>query len=1032
MTIEIAKDILGKIVTFTLQNSNILDEERSNNLNKLKKYIEESKNILGDIKGLLKGSNSEDNYLYIKYLKDIIKDIKVKYLDICSVLASDLDIELKQEFFTKLTNKEKINYLEDKKSIDIETIKLLNEVLKEKNKENFLNEIVINKDILEKIKNGSLVINSDNINKKHLEIEDFYRKVNGYSLSKGILKYYYLSNDFCEFIKRNNNIIPYLDNYSISLDQIDNNALNLLVLEYPLLLLKLDTIISTNNLSIETLIKIEKKNNIIAKHILISKGYYEEKEFNISLLDNSEDHTLFLYPRNNKEIIRTILNNYKYLKKFSFLSIVSILKNYALEDEIVNLLRNAEFILEVDSIYLEEILNNAGLKIAFNMLQNINILNKVNNLDLKIIDNEKIFVKGFLDSFLLVNKSRHSMLKRMLELLDNNDIENYLFKPYIINKLTNNEIIFLSTKIRINANSIYQNKELILRFTNKDYRMLIDKMWEIWGLDFTYILDNKIFKIVYNKDLESFKKEEIEEIKYLMQLVYSRSNNLVIDPYINVNSFKALIVAYQIMGIKELEKFILNGNKLVSFEEVRDLERKYIDKLSQEFWDNLDSKNEVNTYLEEIEKLNVIYYHNIELLDKLIRDNEILNSLLDLMDTYNYSSRKNSLDIIKEYFDYATYDKDKAKKNLEDFLQRFNAYLYKFKRKELKYNFEEKILENYQLKDEVRLRKQKRLGKDFLDKCKFRILVKSLSNLGNTKYKNYYLNEEIFNNLEEEYKKIISKEDFNLEDILTNILIPYSNNSNIYECLEKKNILMPKMYLKYMEKNNEEKNIADINNSLEKLLKGMHKTRVIVILNYICYHSPINFRIDEKLENKIEEIRKVIINLQGKVDVNKSLLRLDYTSIIYFDNEEEILEYMEYVKIVEDIIVKSMRFASRVISEAEVKATFRKEYTIFINDISFDYSINKKNYELNERMYLLRDIYRIFKDIDFDTILKSDRISELLFSNNNLVMIAEGYYDQFLVYFKDILENINNYNTNNLIDLFLSVSKHEKTDLTLC
>ena len=136
---------------------------------------------------------------------------------------------------------------------------------------------------------------------------------------------------------------------------------------------------------------------------------------------------------------------------------IEAINNRFSEDDIVNILRNDTFINDTSSYGIELLLNKLSFKSVFNMLQRKNIFNKINNLHVKVDNKDAIFFKGFLDSPVLVKKSEHNMIYEMLNLLSKDDVLYYITLPYILENLSNYEIINLSIDKDIKLTEIYEN-----------------------------------------------------------------------------------------------------------------------------------------------------------------------------------------------------------------------------------------------------------------------------------------------------------------------------------------------------------------------------------------------------------------------------------------------------------------------------------------------------------------------------------------------------------------------------------------------
>src|SRR5574344_163893 len=166
--------------------------------------------------------------------------------------------------------------------------------------------------------------------------------------------------------------------------------------------------------------------------------------------------------------LNEIIFNYNYLKKFDFENILTIINNYFNNDDKTKILRNEEFIANVPSYILENILNNMPFMLAFNMLQNTTILNKVNNININVCQGDVDIIKGYLNFEKLIIKTKSIMIFNMLKEINKEDILIYLNKDYIINRLTNKEIMQLTLNFNIKLNQ-FINLNTIDNITIRKY-----------------------------------------------------------------------------------------------------------------------------------------------------------------------------------------------------------------------------------------------------------------------------------------------------------------------------------------------------------------------------------------------------------------------------------------------------------------------------------------------------------------------------------------------------------------------------------
>ena len=133
----------------------------------------------------------------------------------------------------------------------------------------------------------------------------------------------------------------------------------------------------------------------------------------------------------NDNIRKIIFNTYNLFNKFIDTIMIEAINNYFEEQDILDILRNDKFINDTSSYAIELLLNKLSFKSAFNMMQRKVIFNKISHLNVEVTEKDAIFVKGYLDSPILLNKSDHNMIFEMLRLLNSKDVLYYLTLPYV-------------------------------------------------------------------------------------------------------------------------------------------------------------------------------------------------------------------------------------------------------------------------------------------------------------------------------------------------------------------------------------------------------------------------------------------------------------------------------------------------------------------------------------------------------------------------------------------------------------------------
>ncbi len=491
------KNILADIVEETLYKSKTLTKEQKNNLKIIKDYLKKSENIIEDIRTLISLRNNETYFAYDTYIKDffITSSVETKM----EVLKNSLDYEdiIKNsqifiDIWRSLNIMDKEKYLFSKKYFsDIDVLLINDSIASTGNfKENIiLNEILNNKDIRKKVPSFSIKINYSYHLLALINLNDYNmcNILTPESYTKLVLKKCKTFDEFVNLFNDNKKIFNLISNNSLIFNSKDNEAIYNFILENPNFISKF------NNkylqlFGLKEINQINKLDNLdsSARSTITSLLY----KFNENLADTyfSEEnlkkcakHSIVVYPFDNisKELCTKIFNTYPLFNRFIDTIIVEAINNNFLEEDIVNILRNDSFIDDTSSYAIELILNKLSFKAAFNMLQRKNILNKITCLNVKITQKDTIFIKGFLDSPSLIFKSYHNMVYEMLFLLDTEDIIYYISLPYIVDNLSNYEIINLISEKEIKLQEILKNEEITNKLNVSDIISLINKKFEI-------------------------------------------------------------------------------------------------------------------------------------------------------------------------------------------------------------------------------------------------------------------------------------------------------------------------------------------------------------------------------------------------------------------------------------------------------------------------------------------------------------------------------------------------------------------------
>lgn len=239
-----------------------------------------------------------------------------------------------------------------------------------------------------------------------------------------------------------------------------------------------------------------------------------------------------------------------FLKEKNYKELIEHINNLS-EDEKIDLLRNTEFINNIPSQVLSNMLNNMNFISVFNMLQNKLIFAKANDLNIKFSPKDNIFFKDLLSNNDIIKKLNHTMLKNMLLNLKKDEVTNYLSEYSINNKLTNDDIIDITTTKKID---IAKELNIIERFNKEELIKYINNYWKN-SLNYN-LLDNDYTK----KTIFKYIDINFEEVIYLYDYLSTKNNQNIKDTTNNFCSFNACLVLNEIFGVKKAIELI-NNNK---------------------------------------------------------------------------------------------------------------------------------------------------------------------------------------------------------------------------------------------------------------------------------------------------------------------------------------------------------------------------------------------------------------------------------------------------------------------------------------
>ena len=973
--------------------------------NEIINYLVNSKNYFDDLRIIISNRNNENYFCYDKYISNILKesslDIKLEILNnqnFYSDIIRNNDTYL--VIFNSLKDDEKYSYLESKKRFsDLDYFFINNFINSDFN--NYFN-IIKNYSIREKMDINSININYDNslldIDLSDYEICKYLGKEIYTTL---LLKKYNTFNEFIDLYNKENNIFNLILGNSLVFSSDSNEDIYEFILKKPNFLGKFNnkymdlfSIKEINNLKNKKDIDSDSFSNIIQRLFSFDKEN-ANKYFNEDNLLNCSKHSIVVNPfdylsDNERKII---FNNYSLFNKFIDTIMIEVMNNYFVEDDIVNMLRDDNFINDISSFAIELLLNKLSFKSSFNMLQKKNILDKINHLNININERDFAFVKGFLDSPNLISKTDHNMLFNMLNSLNEKDFYYYITLPYILENLSNNEIINLCDVKNINIHDIINSIGIMEKINTNDLINLID-LYFIKNLDLSIFYDNKLCELVFNLTKEQVDSINFNEVNYLFETIRTKGFLSQQDNDVSVLKYKSILCAYLVFGLESTLKLVNNGDKSITLDDIKLLEKDIVkERLLLYREDNSGLfQNMMKEVLEELEEVGID--SDIDVFEKNIRNNTYLDNIIYLMLDNNYDSYNNILKRFYSFNKYSSYGEYDSKKELYEYIKSFTNTLLSNKEKEFYKDFDKIILKNFKVKENVIYSERKRIARDYLKKLKFKLFVRSLTDTNYDNYINYYIDGFDIKNIKNLYIKCIGKTQ-EFDNILEHILYPISNNRfDRYNCLDKLGISKPDNYDNYYKNLNNIKLVDKINSELDQYKYLFTQEEFLDIMNYICYGNKINFRIKTKVKNAFKSLRNIANQIDGEFYVDKSIMLFVYKDNSDIYNVDEIINYSNYLKIIDDIIRKTESFINKYMDNVKIISCYSNDYFNHINTDNSIFPISNRYYEPKRRVFSLKDIVNIFNGYNLTYYTKiSNSLYDFLFNKKNIIMYCDGYYD---------------------------------------
>lgn len=654
------------------------------------------------------------------------------------------------------------------------------------------------------------------------------------------------------------------------------------------------------------------------------------------------------------------------------------------KDEILNLLRNQEFLSQIKAKDLEKIINQLDFKSLFNIIQNNSILNKISSIKTNILEKDSVFFPNFLDSITLVNKSNPHMIYEMLYYLSNSAFLHYLTYPYIRAKLNDVELLELLYKKEIPFNDILENEDLFNAISPSLLTNYINRLW--LQNPNSKIINKKVIKKLFDINDEILDSINLEEVNYLFETIKTKSLLSIQETKITISSYKALLSSYLVFGINKTLEIINNGNKGINANMINVLQKEIIDYKLTEFYSQ--DFNILHNIIENIlSNLKLIKSKDEKDFKEKINENNYLNSIINFIIDYNYMTIDG---IIQFLYNINLQNNDILKqKRLSNFCNGCVNYILKKIENEIKSNTIENALKHFELRKKLRKKEYRKISTLSLQRITLKLFIEVLK--GNI-YSYAFKNENTTSFLTS-YRNFIKKTGFEEDYFIENILVPLSNgNFEITSFLEKLGINKPYSYNLYIDTQKNKVIISEINLYLKELNKKYNPDTLFQIINYILYGTKINDKIHKKDLEVINEIQIKISEISENFTFDRENLEIKLESTYVIQNNYEIAKFIAAKERIEKIIKKTTNYLNRHMNKKAIKEKHFKEFLDLTCNSLATLPFNNLNYTLIVRTFTFTDLERIFAGFDIKEKFIQDIVLEKWLLNNQLIALtAEGY-----------------------------------------
>lgn len=989
--------------------------------------VEARKSVVIINNHLLNVDNTLDEKM-LSTMRQMVELIKENVLDNMSdIFESNLiiDANIYKLIAEKLSSEEIYKILKSNKLRNILSFKVIKIFW------NFLND----KDKVAYFKNTNYIAERDNcllkelLEKRIIYLEDVKDKIEKFSLDISINKDWKLEN-WIEIVTPNN-IVNYLNKNHYKFNNLDNILTTKILNAIPdnsllfniankKMFKKINYKYLVDNWDAYDLEEIYKKGKCLNA---LNALYFKDKN-SFKRIINQDFKTLDDYSLQvnafdllkNKSEFR--LNPLLFCKFREDIAVNIICEYY--ENDLVDLLRNDNFVNYVSSELLTKLVNNLHFKSIFNLLQNDLIYNKSSLLSFNIGIEDRALVVGFLDSIKLCQKLNKDMFIKLLTGLEKDEVIKYLTKPYILNNLDDEDLVNILVIKNIKLYTLLPNNLIQGRLSKKLVIDYINKMWEI-NVDLDLIKNKCLLETALDLSDEEYNRINFDDVFYLFMTIYNKEKLALNISKVSFWSFKSVLTTYILLGLNNAVKIIFDGVKSISWEELQEVKNLFIEMKKKRFYENdgIYLKNISSTVFEVLDN------YQIPLSEENLKDVS-LNKVFSFFKLFDV----NVLKAFNRYIDYKNVDLFTAKKELNLFIEENISNCENMLNKKYEKEFILKIRKFLKIKDNIYKEKTSNFNNSFLSNIKYNLLYLLLDdkNNGQAFLKNNINKEKLINKL----KKGLGKID--LEEFKENILKPLSRNSfSIEKYLDNKGIKKPANYWEFERINNAKLNIAKLNLLFNKLSYRYNNYEINEAANYLLYE---NKTISKKKVKVLKKCKDILNTIEFEVYYNKESNEFYLNNLINSYVNTECDDYYNEVLNIEN----NISFCKKLLKKYFNNSVIFNTYYNHINEL--DYldlidSLTLNDFELKESIFNLDDLEYLFAGWNIKEIINfTDEDINILIDHNYMALgFMRAYpfdtgnlfklFSTFKSYIKENKINLNTIKMNNFIAIFENLSQED-------